>query len=65
MAREVGLSCRILDEKELAKLKMGGILGVVRRQCHAAADDRPGVDGKNRQGEGRRGRQCKVKVKVK
>ena len=28
LAREVGLSCRILDEKELAKLKMGGILAV-------------------------------------
>ena len=28
MAKEVGLSCRVLDEKELAKLKMGGILAV-------------------------------------
>jgi leucyl aminopeptidase len=28
LAKEVGLGCRILDEKELAKLKMGGILAV-------------------------------------
>jgi leucyl aminopeptidase len=28
MAREVGLQCTVLDEKQLAKLKMGGILGV-------------------------------------
>ena len=28
MAKEVGLSCRILDEKEMAKLGMGGILAV-------------------------------------
>jgi leucyl aminopeptidase len=28
MAREAKLKCRVLDEKELAKLKMGGILGV-------------------------------------
>jgi leucyl aminopeptidase len=28
MAREVNLKCRVLDEKELAKLKMGGILAV-------------------------------------
>ena len=28
MAKEAGLRCRIMDEKELAKLKMGGILGV-------------------------------------
>jgi leucyl aminopeptidase len=28
MAREVGLTCRVLDEKEMAKLGMGGILAV-------------------------------------
>ena len=28
MAREVKLKCRVLDEKELARLKMGGILAV-------------------------------------
>jgi leucyl aminopeptidase len=28
MAREAGLKCRVLDEKEMAKLKMGGILAV-------------------------------------
>jgi leucyl aminopeptidase len=28
MAREAGLSCKILDEKQMAKLGMGGILGV-------------------------------------
>jgi leucyl aminopeptidase len=28
MAREVGLKCRVLDENELARLKMGGILAV-------------------------------------
>ncbi len=28
MAREVGLKCRILDEKEMARLGMGGILAV-------------------------------------
>src|SRR5439155_12561228 len=28
LGREVGLDVRILDEKQLAKLKMGGILGV-------------------------------------
>lgn len=28
LAKDVGLSCRVLDEKELAKLKMGGILAV-------------------------------------
>jgi len=28
MAREVGLKCRVLDEKQLAKLGMGGILAV-------------------------------------
>jgi leucyl aminopeptidase len=28
MAKEVGLTCRVLDEKEMAKLGMGGILAV-------------------------------------
>ena len=28
MARQVQLKCRVLDDKELAKLKMGGILAV-------------------------------------
>jgi leucyl aminopeptidase len=28
VAREVGLKCRVLDEKELARMKMGGILAV-------------------------------------
>ncbi len=28
LAQEVGLACRVLDEKELARLKMGGILAV-------------------------------------
>jgi leucyl aminopeptidase len=28
MAKESGLSCRVMDEKELARLKMGGILAV-------------------------------------
>jgi leucyl aminopeptidase len=28
MAREVGLSCRVMDEKQLARLGMGGILAV-------------------------------------
>ncbi len=28
LAKEVGLSCRVLDEKEMAKLGMGGILAV-------------------------------------
>jgi leucyl aminopeptidase len=28
LAREVGLTCRVLDEKQMAKLRMGGILAV-------------------------------------
>src|SRR6185437_1561 len=28
MAKEVGLACKVLDEKQLAKLGMGGILAV-------------------------------------
>ena len=30
LAKEVGLSCRVMDEKEMAKLGMGGILAVGR-----------------------------------
>ena len=30
MARECGLACQVLDEKEIKKLKMGGLLGVAK-----------------------------------
>ena len=35
LARKTGLACKILDEKELAKLNMGGILGVGGGSIHA------------------------------
>jgi leucyl aminopeptidase len=34
MAREAGLRCTVLDDKQLAKLKMGGILGVGSGSIH-------------------------------
>ena len=43
MAKEVGLACRVLDEKEMKRLGMGGILAVARRESHAAPDDRAGT----------------------
>ena len=44
MAKEVGLKCRVMDEKEMARLGMGGILAVgMREQTGAAANDRAGM----------------------
>ncbi|HTL46727.1 MAG TPA: leucyl aminopeptidase [Verrucomicrobiae bacterium] len=37
MAEESGVSCKILGQTELAKLKMGGILGVNQGSIHAPA----------------------------
>lgn len=43
MAREAGLKCRVMDEKELARLGMGGILAVGAEHSDAAADDCAGT----------------------
>ena len=55
MAREAGLKCRVMDEKELARLGMGGILAVGGGEhSDAAADDCAGTSA----GQARRARRC-------